>query len=94
MVTAYSPLAQGAVLRDPVVREIGEGHDRTPAQVVLRWLLDQPGVGAVPKSSTRQHRATNLDVFGFELTDEERGRITALARGYRTIDPPWAPAWD
>jgi 2,5-diketo-D-gluconate reductase B len=94
MVTAYSPLAQGAVLRDPVVREIAEGHGRTPAQVALRWLLDQPGVAAVPKASTPQHRAANLDVFGFELADEERAQISALARGYRTIDPPWAPEWD
>jgi 2,5-diketo-D-gluconate reductase B len=94
MVTAYSPLAQGAVLRDAVVQEIAEAHDRTPAQVALRWLLDQPCVAAVPKSSTPEHRAANLDVFGFELSDEERARIAAVDRGYRTIDPPWAPEWD
>jgi 2,5-diketo-D-gluconate reductase B len=94
MVTAYSPLAQGAVLRDRVVQQIAEAHDRTPAQVALRWLLDQPCVAAVPKSSTPEHRAANLDVFGFELSDEERARIAALDRGYRTIDPRWAPEWD
>jgi 2,5-diketo-D-gluconate reductase B len=94
MVTAYSPLAQGAVLRDAAIGEIAEAHDRTPAQIALRWLLDQPQVAAVPKSSTREHRAANLDVFDFELTDEERGRIAGLERGYRTIDPPWAPDWD
>jgi 2,5-diketo-D-gluconate reductase B len=94
MVTAYSPLAQGAVLRDRVLADIAEAHDRTPAQVALRWLLDQPQVAAVPKASSREHRATNLDVFDFELTDEERGRIAALGRGYRTIDPAWAPDWD
>ena len=94
LVTAYSPLAQGAVLRDRTIGEIAEAHDRTPAQIVLRWLLDQPQVAAVPKASTREHRAANLDVFDFELTDEERGRIAGLERGYRTIDPPWAPDWD
>ena len=94
LVTAYSPLAQGAVLRDRTIGEIAETHDRTPAQIALRWLLDQPQVAAVPKASTREHRAANLAVFDFELTDEERGRIAALERGYRTIDPPWAPDWD
>jgi 2,5-diketo-D-gluconate reductase B len=94
MVTAYSPLAQGAVLRDPAMREIAEGHDRSPAQIALRWLLDQPAVAAIPKASTREHRAANQDVFDFELTDEERGRIAGLARGIRTINPPWAPDWD
>ncbi len=94
MVTAYSPLAQGAVLRDPVIREIAEQHDKSPSQVVLRWLLDQPHVAAIPKASSHEHRAANLDVFGFELTDEERGRIAGLERGGRTIDPSRGPDWD
>ncbi|MDP1849024.1 MAG: aldo/keto reductase [Solirubrobacteraceae bacterium] len=94
MLTAYSPLAQGAVLRDPILGEIGEAHDRSPAQIALRWLLDQPQVSAVPKASSREHRATNLAVFDFELTDDERGRIAGLHRDIRTIDPPWAPDWD
>ena len=94
MLTAYSPLAQGAVLRDPIIGEIAAAHDRSPAQIALRWLLDQPQVSAVPKASSREHRATNLAVFDFELSDEERGRIADLHRGIRTIDPPWAPDWD
>ena len=94
MLTAYSPLAQGAVLRDPILGEIAEAHDRSPAQIALRWLLDQPQVAAVPKASSREHRATNLAVFDFELSDEERGRIAGLHRAVRTIDPPWAPDWD
>ena len=94
MATAYSPLAQGLVLRDRTIREIAEAHDRQPSQIALRWLLDQPQVAAVPKASTREHRAANLDVFDFELSEEERGRIAGLERGHRTIDPPWAPDWD
>jgi 2,5-diketo-D-gluconate reductase B len=94
MVTAYSPLAQGEVVHDPVLREIGAAHDRTPAQVVLRWLLDQPNVAAIPKASSREHRAANLAVFDFALRDDERGRIAGLERGLRTIEPSWAPDWD
>lgn len=94
VVTAYSPLAQGAALRDPLLREIADAHGRSAAQVVLRWLLDQPRVAAIPRASGHEHRAANLDVFGFELSDEERGAIAGLERGERTIEPSWAPAWD
>jgi 2,5-diketo-D-gluconate reductase B len=94
MVTAYSPLAQGELLRDQVVREIAAAHDATPAQVVLRWLLDQPLVAAIPKAASHEHRAANLAVFDVELSDEERGRLAGLERGRRTIDVSWAPDWD
>ncbi len=94
MVTAYSPLAQGAVLRDPVIAQIAEAHDKTVGQVVLRWLLDQPNVSAIPKAASHEHRASNLDVFGFELSDEERGTIAGLAHDGRTIDPSIGPEWD
>ncbi|MDX6678897.1 MAG: hypothetical protein QOE31_2949 [Solirubrobacteraceae bacterium] len=94
MLTAYSPLAQGALLRDPAIREIAQQHGRNPAQVVLRWLLDQPQVAAVPKASSREHLAANLDIFDFELSDDERAAIAALRRGARTIDPAFAPDWD
>lgn len=93
MVTAYSPLAHGRVPRDPVLRSIGEAHGRTPSQVALRWLLDQPHVAAIPKASTHEHRAANLDVFDFELSDDDQHRIAGLERGLRTADPSWA-VWD
>jgi 2,5-diketo-D-gluconate reductase B len=94
MLTAYSPLAQGAVLRDRVVAQIARAHGKSPGQVVLRWLLDQPNVAAIPKASSHEHRAANLDVFDFALSDGERGAIAGLTRGLRTIDPPWSPEWD
>ena len=93
MLTAYSPLAQGAALRDPLLREIAAAHGRSPGQVVLRWLLDQPQVAAVPKAARHEHRVANLDVFGFELSDMQRGAIAGLERGRRTIDPGWSPDW-
>jgi 2,5-diketo-D-gluconate reductase B len=94
LLTAYSPLAQGAVVRDRVIRRISEAHGKSPAQVVLRWLLQQPQVAAIPKASSRVHLAANLDVYDFELADDERSAISGLLRGGRTIDPSWAPDWD
>jgi hypothetical protein len=94
MVTAYSPLAQGEVLRDPVIVDIAEAHGASSGQVVLRWLLDQPRVAAIPKAASHEHRAANLDVLGFELSTEERARIDGLRRGRRTIDPSFGPDWD
>jgi diketogulonate reductase-like aldo/keto reductase len=75
LVTAYSPLAHGGVLDDPVLEAIGTRHGKTPAQVAIRWLVQQPGVVTVPKATSRQHLEENLDVFGFELTDAEMNRV-------------------
>jgi 2,5-diketo-D-gluconate reductase B len=94
LLTAYSPFAHGRLLGDPVLREIGAAHGKSPGQVALRWLLDQPQVVAVPKASSHDRRAENLDVFDFELSDDERDEIAVLDHGRRTADPPWSPAWD
>ena len=94
LLEAYSPFAHGKLLDDPVLREIGEGHGKSVGQVALRWLLDQPNVCVLPKASSHDRRAQNLDVFDFALTDEERGRIDGLERGMRTANPSFAPEWD
>ena len=94
LVEAYSPFAHGRLLDDPVLREIGEPHGKSAGQVALRWLLDQPGVCGLPKASSHERRAENLDVFDFALSDEERARIDALDRGMRTANPSFAPVWD
>ena len=76
--TAYSPLAKGRVARDRTLSEIGEQHGKSAGQVALRWLIEQPQVTAVPRSSNHERRVENLDVFDFELSDHERARIAAL----------------
>jgi len=82
--TAYSPLARGRVLGDDLLARIGDRYDRTPAQVALRWLVQQDGVVAIPKSTSRNHLADNLAVFEFSLTDDEMARIHELEGGFKT----------
>lgn len=93
VLTAYSPLARGGVFSDETLRDIGEQHRKTPAQVALRWLLDHEGVVVVPKATSREHLAANLEVFDFRLSVQERAAIDGLARGERLVDPPWSPDW-
>jgi diketogulonate reductase-like aldo/keto reductase len=92
--TAYSPLARGQVADDPTLREIGEAHGVTAAQVALRWLLQKPATVAIPKSGTPERIRANADVFGFELADDEMARISGLDRQQRLIDPDGGPDWD
>ena len=84
---SWSPLAQGAVLDDPVLTELAEAHGVTTGQVVLRWHL-QLGCVVIPKSVTPARIAENFDLFGFELADDELARIAGLDRGERIGPDP------
>lgn len=94
-ITAWSPLAQGRVADDPVIGGIAAAHGRTPGQVALRWIVQQ-GIVAIPKTASERRAAENLDIFDFELSDEQMARIHALAHpGGRIgdwIDPAFE--WD
>lgn len=95
LLTAYSPTARGRILDDPTIAEIAAGHAKTPAQVVLRWLVSQPEVIALARSANPQRRRENLAIFDFALTEEETAALHSLAHpGGRGSDPPFAPAWD
>jgi 2,5-diketo-D-gluconate reductase A len=84
---AWSPLAQGAALKESAVTEIAEAHSRTPGQVVLRWHV-QLGNVVFPKSLTPERIEQNIDIWDFELSTEEMERIGALDRGERTGPDP------
>jgi len=84
---AWSPLAQGAALTEAAVTEIAEAHERTPGQVVLRWHV-QLGNVVFPKSMTPERIEQNIDIWDFELSDDEMERIGALDRGERTGPDP------
>ena len=93
---AYSPVAQGKVFSDPTLRRIGERHGKNPGQVALRWLIQQDGVSAIPRSSREAHAKANLDIFDFALAAAEMAEISALARpDGRLVNPAgFAPDWD
>jgi 2,5-diketo-D-gluconate reductase A len=77
---AWSPLKQGEVLRDPVIREIAERVGRTPAQVVLRWHIQRRNI-VFPKSTTPERMRENFELFDFELEPADNERINGLDRG-------------
>ncbi|WP_326953017.1 aldo/keto reductase [Amycolatopsis sp. NBC_01286] len=84
---AWSPLARAEVLEDPVLTGLAEKYDRTAAQVVLRWHI-QLGNIVFPKSSTPERIRQNIDVFGFELGEEDMAAIGGLDDGRRTGPDP------
>ena len=84
---AWSPLAQGAMLREPLIVAIAERHGKTPAQAILRWHL-QLGNVVIPKSATPRRIRENLDVFDFELSEEEMEAIGRLDAGERIGPDP------
>lgn len=92
--TAYCPLAEGRVMRDPVLKRIAAKHGRSVAQVTLRWLLEQDGVSAIPMTADPEHCRANLDVFDFSLAPEDRAAIGGLACDHRLIDMATGYAWD
>jgi 2,5-diketo-D-gluconate reductase A len=84
---AWAPLAKGEVLDDPVIASLAERVGRTPAQVILRWHL-QLGNIAIPKSVTPTRIRENLDVFDFELREEDMQAITTLDANERVGPHP------
>ncbi|MGB3682144.1 MAG: aldo/keto reductase [Rubrobacteraceae bacterium] len=76
LLTAYSPVAKGRITNDATLEEIGAAHGKTPAQIALRWLVQQENVCAIPKAQSPEHQESNLDVFDFGLSEEEMGRIS------------------
>lgn len=80
-IEAWAPFGEGkdGIFEDPVLVEIAKAHGKSPAQVILRWHL-QNGTVVIPKSVHAERMRENIDVFDFELTDEEMDRISGLDR--------------
>lgn len=84
---AWSPLARGEIVREPVIEEIAAARERTPAQVVLRWHVQLSNI-VIPKSVTPSRIEENFRIFDFRLSDEEMRAIDQLDRGRRTGPDP------
>jgi len=92
VVEAAAPLARTEVLDDPVVEDIAQKHDRTPAQVVLQWAIEKDVV-VLPRSTSETHIEQNFELFGWELNLEDRRRIDDLDRDEPVYDDR-AKSWE
>lgn len=84
---AWSPLARGKILDEPMLEAMAIKHGKSVAQIVLRWHI-QRGVAVIPKSNSKERIVENMNVFDFELSAEDVDAITALNTNFRTgVDP-------
>ncbi|MBG9443125.1 aldo/keto reductase [Cytobacillus firmus] len=81
-VQAWSPIARGRVLEDSDIKEIAERHNKSAAQIILRWHL-QNGIMVIPKSVKKDRLRENADIFDFELTEDEMRQMNALNNNHR-----------
>ncbi len=88
-ITFYRDGQHSSTLQDPIIGAIATMHDKTPAQVMLRWGVQQ-GRSVIPKSTKPTRIAENIDVFDFELTADELAAIDALDTGQRGGPEPEA----
>jgi diketogulonate reductase-like aldo/keto reductase len=86
-ITHYRDSGHRSALEDPVITNIADAHDKSPAQVMLRWGL-QEGRSVIPKSTKPTRIAENIDVFDFELSSDEMAAIDSLETGRRAGPEP------
>ena len=94
---AYCPLCRGDVAKDSVIIELSKKYNKTPAQVTLRWIIQQNAV-VIPKSAKKRRLKENIDIYDFEIDNQDMDRIHSLARGQRLVPNldtnPLLGAWD
>jgi 2,5-diketo-D-gluconate reductase A len=84
---AWSPLARGKILEQDMLAELAQSHGKSVAQIVLRWHI-QRGIAVIPKSNSMERITENMNVFDFELSEQEIASISALNSNFRTgVDP-------
>ena len=87
VVEAAAPLARAEVFEDEVVQELADEYERTPAQIVLRWALENDVV-TVPKSSSPEHVRENFELFDWELEEDDSERLDERDRDRPVYDTP------
>jgi len=81
---AYCPICRGDVAKDSVIIELSEKYNKTPAQVTLRWIVQQQAV-AIPKTAKLERLKENIDIYDFEIDTKDMTRIHSLARNQRLV---------
>lgn len=87
IVEAYSPLAHGNGLDDPILVEIGSKYGKSSAQIMIKWCA-QNNMVVLPKSITKERIESNIDIYDFELNEEDLAKIASLEKDFRTC---WDP---
>lgn len=83
--TAYRPIAKGLVNENPIIRQVAKKYQKTPAQVTLRWLIQQEII-AIPKASSEKHLRENIEVFDFELEYSDIKKIREQNQNQRIVN--------
>ncbi|MBK1661032.1 aldo/keto reductase [Paracraurococcus ruber] len=94
VMTSYTPLAKGAVTRDPAIGAIAAKHGATAGQVALAWLLAMPGVAAIPKAASAARQRENLGAAALALDAADLAALAALPKSRRLVDPGFVADWD
>jgi len=94
MLTAYAPLAQGELLNNATMKSIASKHGCTVGEVAIRWLLDQPQVTTIPRSSNPDHIRSNFQALDLEFEDDDRLKLEQLPKNQRMVNPDFAPDWE
>jgi len=93
---SYCPLFRGGpIFQEEAIRDAAVRHSKTPAQVILRWHVQQKGVVCIPRTSRKERLPENIGIFDFALSDTEMAAISALTyRNRRLCDFDFSPSWD
>jgi diketogulonate reductase-like aldo/keto reductase len=84
---AYTPLVRGQRFADPKLIALANQYEKTPAQIILRWML-QLGVSTIPKSSNIIRLKENFDVFDFQISENDMKKINEFNENFRVVDDP------
>ena len=90
VITAYSPIAQGADLEIPIIQSLANKYTKTPAQIILSWIMKK-NIVVIPRSSNPKRIQENLDAVSLELSDEDSQKIDELNMHNRIVRPSFAP---
>jgi len=96
LVTCHAPIARGEVLKDLVIQKIAKAHGKTAAQIALKWSVQQPDISVVPRALEFSEIEENIDIFDFELSQDEMNQISALRdKNIRIVQGRGRhPVWD